>query len=126
MENYERQRVSRILENIMDTTNNTFPEPKTKIITDSIITVFKDSLYALLHTYGDTYRDSIDVNDYLDFGSEDTEIISKHDFLTNTEDELVKKYKKDSGPIDRLIFRQKTKYIKDESQLASGMISRFT
>ncbi len=126
LENYERQRVNRILKNIVHNTNTAFPEQKTEVITDTILNVFHDSLYSLLHKYGDKYGDYIDLNTYVNFGGEDSEIISKHDFLTKTEDELVKKYKKDAGVLERLFFRQKIKYIKDESQLTSGMMGRIT
>ncbi len=127
MENYERQRLFRILDNIVDSTNNSFPEPNTKIVTDSILNVFEDSLYALLHTYGDKYGDSIDLNRYVSFTEEDSyEYVSKHDFLNLTEDELVEKYKKDDSLFDRLFFKQKAKYIQDESRLASTMLGRLS
>ena len=122
-ENYERQRVKTILENIIDSTNVIFPEPSTKIISDTILSVFHDSLINLLHVYGDRYGDNIDLNHYISFTDESSEVISKRDFMTKTEEELVEIYKKNAGPLDRLIFRQKIKYINDESQLASTMIS---
>lgn len=126
LENYERLRLYRILENIADNTNVTFPEPQTEIITDTILTVFYDSLNHILKRPGDIYGDSINLNTYVDIGFENREIISKHDFLNMDEDELVEAYKKDAGKLDQLIFRQKAKYIKDESQLSAAIMGHFT
>ncbi|PCJ92870.1 MAG: hypothetical protein COA50_15185 [Flavobacteriaceae bacterium] len=128
LKNYERQRLYQIIGNIADSTNTIFPEQQTEIITDTILTMFKDSLLSLLskHKYGDRYRDSIDLNRYAGFGSEHTEKISKYDFLNKNEDELAAIYKKDAGSLERLVFKQKAKYIKDEAQLTAAIIEHTT
>ena len=126
LKNYERQRLYRILGNIADSTNAIFPEQQTKIVTDTILTTFKDSLQSLLSRYGDRYRDSIDLNRYVSFGGEKTEKVSKYDFLNKNEDELVAIYKKDAGSLERLVFKQKAKFIKDESQLSAAIIGHTT
>ncbi len=130
LKNYERQRLYGIIGSIADSTNVMFPEQQTQIITDTIMSSFKDSLISLLseykNKYGDKYRDSIDLNKYLNFGSGYTERISKYDFLNKNEDELLAIYKKDAGSIERLIFKQKAKHIKDESQLTSAIIGHTT
>ena len=134
LKNYERQRLYRILGNIADSTNAIFPEQQTKIITDTILTTFNDSLRSLLfksgnkyaNRYGDRYRDSIDLNKYAGFGSGNIEKISKYDFLNKSDDELVAIYKKDAGSFERLVFKQKAKHIKDESQLTAAIIGHTT
>lgn len=126
LKNYERQRLYRIIKNISDSTNNIFPDQQTEIITDTILASFKDSLRSLLHKYGDRYGDSINLNHYASFGSEDIEKISKHDFLSMNEYELVAKYKKDAGSLERLVFKQKIKLIKDESQIFAALIRHIT
>ncbi len=134
LKNYERKRLYGILENITDSTNAIFPEQQTEIITDTILTSFKDSLVSLLfessntfaNRYGDRYRDSIDINKYVSFGSENTENISKYDFLNVDEDELVAGYKKEAGILERLFFKQKVKLLKDESQLFAAVIRHTT
>lgn len=126
VKNYERQRSLRILGNIADNTNMIYPDTIAMNVTDTILAVYEDSLIALLPKYGDQYRDSINVNYYISFTDDTYENISKHDFLNMTEDELVEKYKGDKSPIDQLIFKQKIKYINDETKLASGMVGRFT
>ncbi len=134
LKNYERQRLYGILENITDSTNAIFPEQQTEIITDTILTAFEDSLQTILfesdnefaNRYGDKYGANININKYASFGSEGPEMISKHDFLNKSEDELVAIYKKDAGSFERLIFKQKVKHIKDESQIMSAMIGHST
>jgi len=125
-ENYERQRLYNILDNIIDSTNVILPEQNTKIVTDTIISGFRDSLNNLLHKYGDRYGEYINLNHYIPFENESSELISKHDFLTKSEDQLVEKYKKNAGRWDQLMFRQKIKYIKDESKLTAAMINRIS
>lgn len=126
VKNYERQRLFRILGNVADTTNAIFPEQQTEIITDTILNTFEDSLWSLLTGYGDRYGDSINLNQYASFGHEGPNKISKHDFLNMNEDELVEKYKKDAGSLDRLFFKQKAKFIKDESQIFAALIGHIT
>ena len=127
LENYERQRVYRILANIVDTTNTIFPEQETKIVTDTILTVLNDSLRNLLHEVGDRYGDSINLNQYLSRpGVQTRENISKRDFLTMSEDELMQAYKKDANWLDQLIFKQKVKLIKDETQLFAAILGHIT
>jgi len=126
-ENYERQRVYRIMAKIIDSTHNIYPDAHAKAVTDTAMSVFEDSINNLLYRYGDTYGDSVDLNYYIPIGSSGIgENISKRDFLTMTEDELVKKYKKDAGLFQKLVFRQKAKYVNDETQLASAVVGRFT
>lgn len=126
-ENYERQKLKVILENIVDSTNNIFTSQETEIITDTIMSVFDDSLRRLLPTYGDNnYGDYINLNRYISLGNEGQEIISKHDFLEMDEEELTQKYKKDANWFDVLIFKQKVKYIEDESQLSAAGIGHTT
>ena len=126
LKNYERQRLYGILENITDSTNAIFPEQQTEIITDTILTTFKDSLLSLLTKYGDQYGDTINLNQYVGSGVEKTEYISKHDFLNMDEDELVAVYKKEAGILERLIFKQKAKLLKDEKQLFATIIGHTT
>lgn len=126
VENYERQRVFRILENIVDTTHTIFPEQKTKIITDTILTILNDSMKNLLHQYGDRYGDSINLNYYVSMGNEGSEWISKRDFLTMNEDELVEVYKKDDSWLEQLIFKQKTKFIKVQSSIFATIMGHIT
>ena len=127
LKNYERIRLYRIIGNITESTNTIFPEQQTEIITDTIMTTFKDSLQSLLSKDGYRYRDSIDLNRYVDFRlDENTEKISKYDFLNKNEDELVAIYKKDAGSLERLFFKQKAKHIKDESQLSAAIVSHTT
>ena len=105
LKNYERQRIYRIAKKITDSTNAIYPEQQTKIITDTILTTLQDSFRNLLfesdnpfaNKYGDRYGDSINLNKYESFGSEDKEMISKRDFLYMDEDELVAVYKKEAG-----------------------------
>lgn len=134
LKNYERQRLFRILANITEDTNAIFPEQHTEIITDTILTTFNDSLRSLLFNsgnkiadrYGDRYGDTIDLNHYVGPGGEKTEKISKHDFLNMDEDQLAAVYKKEVGIIERLIFKQKAKFIKDESQLFAAIVGHTT
>ncbi len=126
LENYERQRVLGILENVMDTTHAIFPEQETKIITDTILTVLNDSLNDLLHEYGDPYGDTINLNYYISMGNEGYETISKHDFLTMNADELMQTYKKDDSWWEQLIFKQKIKYLKDQTEIFAAMIGHIT
>ncbi|MFK8009426.1 MAG: DUF3667 domain-containing protein [Saprospiraceae bacterium] len=125
-ENYERQKLKRILENIVDSTNNIFPSQETELITDTIVTVFRDSLDELLDGYGDGYGNGVDLNYYMAFGNEGQELVLKRDFLEMDEKELTQKYKNDASWYDRLLFKQKAKYIKDESQLSAAFISHLT
>jgi hypothetical protein len=132
--NYERQRLFGILENIVVSTNAIFPEQQTEIITDTILTTFEDSLRSLLfessnkfeNRNGDRYGDSIDLNQYVRFFSEHKENISKHDFLNMSEDELVGVYKKEAGVLERTYFKQKVKFINDESLLSATIIGHTT
>ena len=132
VKNYERQRLYGILFKIADSTNVAFPEQETEIITDTILSAFKDSLLTILYKqkYGDKYRDTIDLNRYISFGSDvgfgSAAKVSKHDFLHMSEDELVATYKNDAGIFERLVFRQKVKYVNDESQLSAAVISHST
>ena len=134
LKNYERQRIYRIVEKISDNTNANFPEQQTEIITDTILNTLQDSFRVLLFEtdnefekmYGDRYGDSINLNQYESFGSENKEMISKHDFLYLDEEELVTIYKKDAGRLERLFFKQKTKLLKDESQLSRTIIGHST
>lgn len=134
LKNYERQRLYKILENITDNTNAIFPEQYTEVIIDTILTTFNDSLQSLLFSsnniyanrYGDRYGDSLNINKYASFGSENTEIVSKYDFLYKSEEEMVTIYKKDAGKFERFIFKQKVKHIKDESQIISAIIRHST
>ena len=125
-ENYERQKLKGILGNIIDSTNNIFPSQETEIITDTIMSVFDDSLRNLLQTYGDRYGDHIDLNSYISLGNESQEIISKRDFIEMDKEELTEKYKKDANWLEELIFKQKVKYINDESQLSAAIIGYTT
>ncbi len=126
LENYERQRVFRILANIMDTTHTIYPEQETKIITDTILTVLNDSLSNLLHESGDHYGDSINLNYYVSLRPGTYEIVSKRDFLTMNEDELLQVYKKDANWLEQLIFKQKVKLVNDESQLFAAIMGHLT
>ena len=126
LENYERQRVCRILENVIDSTHTIFPEQETKIITDTILMVLNDSLNNLLFRYGDRYEDTINLNYYVSMGNEGYETISKHDFLTMNEDELMQAYKKGDSWLEQLIFKQKVKYLKDQSQIFAAMMGHIT
>jgi len=126
LKNYERTRLYRTMEGIVDGTNIIFPEPQTEIITDTILSAFEDSLLVLLYADGYRYMDSIDLNRYATLGTEKIEKISKYDFLNKTENELVAIYKKDAGSLERLVFKQKAKYIKDESQLSAAIIGHAT
>lgn len=132
--NHERQRLYRIVNKITDGTNAIFPAQQTKIITDTILTAFQDSLQNLLfesdnqaaNKYGDRYGDSIDLNYYASFGSERIEKVSKHDFLYLDEDELTAVYKEDASVFERLFFKQKIKFIKNESQLFAAIVGHTT
>lgn len=130
VKNYERQRLYGILGNITDSTNAIFPEQQTKIITDTILASFKDSLLVLLskykNKYGDKYSDSINLKSYLDIGNRYDEKVSKYDFLNKNEEELLAIYKKDAGSLERLIFKQKVKHIKDESQIMAAIVGHTT
>ena len=120
--NYERQKLNKILENIADSTNNIFTSQETKIITDTIMTVFNDSLRGLLYENGGGYGNAIDLNYYLGFDSESQELVLKRDFLEMNEEELTQKYKSDANWLQQLFFKQRAKYIKDESQLFSCLL----
>lgn len=132
--NYERKRLYGIVKKITDRTNAVFPAQQTKVITDTILTTLEDSLQRLLfesdnpfaNKYGDRYGDSIDLNKYASFGSEAVEKISKRDFLNMDEDELAAVYKKEAGSFERLFFKQKVKFIKDESQLFAAIVGHTT
>lgn len=126
LKNYERIRLYRMVENIADNTNAIFLDEQTKIITDTILATFEDSLVVLLSKDEYRYIDSVDLNRYANLGDETPEKISKYDFLNKTEEELVAIYKKDAGYIERLVFKQKAKYIKDESQLSAAIIGHTT
>lgn len=130
LKNYERHNLNKVLGNIVENTNAIFPEQQTEIITDTILNAFNDTLTHLLSQYpnrrGDGYNDSIDLNWYLSFGFEKNEIVSKYDFLHLDENELSAYYKKDAGRLERLIFKQKAKHIKDESQLTAAIIGHAT
>ncbi len=134
LKNYERQRVFRILKKITDSTNAIFPAQQTEIITDTILTTLNDSMSVLLfessneaaNKYGDRYGDTINLNHYASFGDEEPEMISKHDFLYVEEDELVAIYKKEANILEQLIFKQKVKFIKDESQLFAAIVGHTT
>lgn len=125
-ENYERQQLHRILEHIVDSTNNTFTSQETEIITDTILTVFRDSLNGLLSGYGDGYSSDVDLNYYIAFTDNSQELVLKRDFLEMDEEEITQKYKKDANWYDRLLFKQKVKYVKDESQLSAAIINHLT
>ncbi|MDF1699366.1 MAG: DUF3667 domain-containing protein [Saprospiraceae bacterium] len=134
LKNYERQHLYGILKDITANTNAIFPEQQTKIITDTILTSFHDSMLVLLNRnpnpfanrYGDRYGENIDINHYAGSGSESTEWVSKYDFLHKNEDELADIYKKDAGILERLIFKQKVKFIKNESQLFAKLVGQTT
>ncbi len=134
LKNYERQRLYGILDKITDNTNTLFPDQLTEAITDTIMTSFYDSLMVLLDDsenmyasiHGDRYGSNIDLNRYASLGSEKAEVVSKYDFLNKSEDELVEIYKKDAGRIEQLIFKQKVKHVKDESQIMGALISHTT
>ena len=134
LKNYERQRIYRILKKVTDNTNAIFPEEQTEIITDTILATMNDSMRVLLfessneaaNRYGDRYGDTINLNDYSGPGGEKPEHISKHDFLYLEEEELVGIYKKEAGILERLIFRQKIKLLKDESQLFAAIVGHTT
>lgn len=125
--NHERKQIYKILKNITDSTNITYPEPQSKIITDNILTGIKDSLQLLLPKHGDRgYADSININDFVGSRGNIQENISKHDFLNMDENRLISVYKKDAGFIDRLIFKQKVKFLRDESQLFAALVGHTT
>lgn len=128
LQNYERQQMYRILGNIADTTNAIFSDQQTALITDTIMSSFKDSLLSFHagYKYRDRYGNYVDINKYASFGSEGEELIVKGDFIKMTEEELVAKYKKDAGYLEQLTFRQKIKVIKDESRIFAGMVGRIT
>ena len=128
LKNYERQQLYGMMKNIADSTNTIFPTPQTKIITDTMLTSFKDSLMSLIsgHRHRNGYGQNIDLNHYASFGDENMEIISKRDFLNMSESELVDKYKKDAGFLERHIFKQKLKMIKDESKIFATIIGNLT
>ena len=132
--NYERQRVYRILKKITDNTNAIYPEQQTEIITDTILATLNDSMRVLLfessneaaNKYGDRYGDTINLNHYVGPGGEKAENISKHDFLYLEEEELVAIYKKKATILERLIFKQRVKLMKDESQLFAAIVGHTT
>ncbi len=134
LKNYERQRIYRILENITDSTNAIFPEQHTKIVTDTILATFNDSMRVLLfessneaaNRYGDRYNDTINLSHYIGTSGEKPEVISKHDFLNLSEDELIAIYKKEASILERLVFKQKVKLIKDESKLFAKLMGNIT
>ena len=134
LKNYERQRIYGILKNITDSTTVIFPEQQAAVITDTILSAFKDSMRVLLfessnpfaNRYGDRYRDSINLNQYASFGDEGSEMVSKRDFLQMNEDELAAVYKKNAGSFEHLVFRQKVKMINDESQIFATLIGHVT
>jgi len=126
LENYERQRVYRILSKITANFYTSYPEQQPSMVTDTILAIFRDSLNKLPHEYGDQYGDSIRLNYYADYGPEHENIISKRDFLQLDEDELVHKYKGNASSFKQLVFRQKIKYIKDESKLFSKLMGHIT
>lgn len=128
LKNYERQQLHKTLINIVDSTNLKYPGQQTEIITEAVLQRYEDSINSLIAGYyhRDGYGNYVDINDYADFGSEKSEVVSKYDFLHLTEDELVEKYKKDASSIERLIFKQKLKLIKDESLLAATIVGHTT
>ena len=75
LKNYERQRLFRIVEEISDSTNVIFNEQDSQIITDTILSTFRDSLRGLLPDYGDRYGDSINLHKYVSMGYEKPENI---------------------------------------------------
>lgn len=126
-ENYERKKLIKILEGVVDSTNQLFPSQEAAIIADTIMSGFQDSLRGLLPTYGDrTYGDHMDLNFYFSFGFQGPQIVSKRDFLTMDEEELTQKYKQEADWFDRLLFKQKAKYIKDETQLSTAVVGHVT
>lgn len=132
--NYERQRISKILKNITDDSHNAFPEKQTTEFAETILTTFSDSMENLLFEtdnefakrYGDRYRDSINLNQYVSFGSVNKEMVSKKDYVSMDENQLAEKYKSKSSKLERLKFTQKIKIIKDESKLFSTIIGKTT
>lgn len=126
VKNYERQRIYRMVKSISDSTQVIFPDTQTTLITDTIISSLRDSLISMLTKHGDRYGDSINLSYYVSMGSEADEKISKRDFLTKDEAELVALYKQDAKLMDRLIFKQKIKLINDESQIFSALIGHIT
>jgi|GEM_PF-6320099 len=110
-QNYERQRLFRIINDIAKNTNASFPTEETAIVTDSIVELFRDSIRMLLlntenYQHGDKYNDSININYYAGSGGE-SDWVSKRDFLTMDEDQLVETYKNDKGTLDRLFLSKK-------------------
>lgn len=134
LKNHERQRLYEILENITDNMRTIFSEPRAEVIADSILITFEDSLQNLLFEgsnkyasrYGDRYSDSFDLNHYVSFNAENVDLISKDDFLNKDEDEIVEIYRKDGSAIDRLLLKQKVKFVKDESKLFATLLGHTT
>ena len=134
LKDYERKHLYEIIKTVTDSTKAIFPEQQAEIITDTILATFKDSLRSLFlnsdntysNRYGDRFKDTIDLNRYVGSSGENTEKVSKYDFLNLDEDELVAVYKKEAGILERLIFKQKAKFIKDESQLFAAILGHTT
>lgn len=130
LKNYERKQAYRITKNIADTTKTIFLDQQSEIVADTMVAMLRDSLNDLLtqytNKYGDTYEDSINLNEYASFGSQKMELVSKYDFLNKEEDELVELYKKDASSLSRHIFKQKISVIKDESKHTAAIIGNAT
>jgi len=129
-QNYERKHLYDIMDEITTATNEIYPGEQTKEMMDTIMTSLNDSLRNILmmkenYRFGDKYGDSTDLNFYLSL-SDQREVIAKRDFLFMDEDQLLAKYKINAGFIDRILFKQRAKFIKDESRLFATLIGQTT
>ncbi|MGB3546771.1 MAG: DUF3667 domain-containing protein [Saprospiraceae bacterium] len=132
--NYERQRIYGILESITDSTKATLPAQQTVIVADTILAAFTDSMQALLYSsdnesankFGDKYGDTINLSHYIGKEGGEPQRIAKRDFLYMDQEELTAAYMKDAGILERIIFKQKVKFINDESQLFAVMLGNTT
>ena len=95
-------------------------------LVDSMQILLFESSNEAANRWGDRYGDTINLNDYLSSGGEKPEYISKRDFLYMEEEELVAVYKKEAGILERHFFKQKVKFIKDESQLFAALVGHTT
>ncbi|MEZ5040782.1 MAG: DUF3667 domain-containing protein [Saprospiraceae bacterium] len=85
-----------------------------------------DSLHLYLRQRIGWYSDSVNLTRYFHLsGDEIPEWISRDDFLTLKPEELVEKYKK-KGWFKRQVFKQKVKFIQDESRLSSFLVGSFS
>lgn len=123
LENYERQRLYRILDNIMDSVQTIYPEQQSVIVADTIQAIFRDTLNNMPNK---NYGDSININSYASFGHEGSAMILKRDFLKMDEEELLQKYKGNASRYEQLVFKQKVKYIKDESKFFAKLMGHIT